>query len=73
MRLIVDRIENGILICVKEDRSVITFNLAEYEISEQIREGDSVYIRNKVICIDYEHTKENKKNIDKLCKNMWDE
>ena len=73
MRLIVDRIENGILTCVNDNKSIITFNLTEYKIIDKIREGDSVYMKNNVIYVDYENTNENKKNIDKLCKDMWDE
>ncbi len=73
MKLIVDRIENGILTCVDDNKSCINLNLADYEIVDKIREGDCVYIKDNVICVDYETTIENKKDIDKLCKDMWDE
>lgn len=73
MRLIVDRMENGILTCVNENKSIITFKLTDYEIVDKIREGDSVIIRDNVIYVDYENTNKNRKDIDKLCKEMWDE
>ncbi|WBW95142.1 DUF3006 domain-containing protein [Oceanirhabdus sp. W0125-5] len=73
MRLIVDRIENGILICEKDDCSLINLNLSQYEVKEKINEGDLVYIRDNIIYIDHDGTKENKKNIDKLCEDLWDE
>jgi len=73
MRLIVDRIENGILTCVKDNKEIITFQLADYKIIDNIREGDSVYIRNNGILVDYKDTKENKKVVDKLCRDMWDD
>ncbi|WCK57209.1 DUF3006 domain-containing protein (plasmid) [Aneurinibacillus sp. Ricciae_BoGa-3] len=70
MRVIVDRFEEDLVVCEKEDKS--TFNLKREQVPKEVEEGDVLIIEGDKVVIDREETQKRKKQMEELTKDMWE-
>ncbi|MGL5244517.1 MAG: DUF3006 domain-containing protein [Sarcina sp.] len=70
--LIVDRIENGIILC--EDNNCNMLHLISSQIEGVVKEGDVLVERSpNIYYVDNALTKKRKDEINKLMEDMWQE
>jgi hypothetical protein len=68
MRVIIDRFENNMAVCEKEDRSMI--NILRSKLPPQVKEGDVIKISGETFEIDISGTDERKKRMQDLMKDI---
>jgi hypothetical protein len=68
MEVIIDRFENTMAVCEKEDRSMI--NIQRSRLPPQVREGDVIRITGEIYEIDFKETEERKKRMQELMKDI---
>jgi hypothetical protein len=71
MKLIVDRIEEGYVICETEEEKFIQIN--KNEINFKVEEGQVLNKEENKIYLDEEETQKRKNYIKELLKDMWQE
>lgn len=70
MKLIVDRIEENVAVCEKEDRSFVDIEL--HLLPTEIKEGDVIVFKHGKWTFDRDATTERRKEISELMKDMWE-
>ncbi|NLI89989.1 MAG: DUF3006 domain-containing protein [Epulopiscium sp.] len=71
MKVIIDRFEGDYAICEMEDKSII--DIKKDSLPVGAKTGDVLIVKeDKRVVIDKEGTKERKKRIEELTKNMWE-
>lgn len=69
MEVVIDRIEEGFAVCEKDGKDMINIELSK--IPNEAKEGDVLIISNELITIDMVKTKQRKKEIEDLTKDLW--
>ncbi|MBK5241427.1 DUF3006 domain-containing protein [Clostridium sp.] len=69
MKVIIDRFEGNFAVCEKEDKQML--DIKKSKIPIVAREGDVLNITNDKITIDFEETKEKRREIEKLTEDLW--
>lgn len=70
MKIIIDRFEGNYAVCEKEDRTMINIDISK--IPTNSKEGDILDIEKDKITIDSKFTKNRKKHINELIKDLWE-
>ncbi|WP_139904698.1 DUF3006 domain-containing protein [Clostridium thermarum] len=69
MFVVIDRFEGNYAVCEKEDRTII--DISRDKLPPEAKVGDVLIITEDVIVIDIERTKEKKREIEELTKDLW--
>lgn len=69
MFVVIDRFEGQYAVCEKEDRTMI--DICRSRIPSEAKVGDVLNITSDEIVIDVEKTKEKKREIEELTKDLW--
>lgn len=70
MYIVIDRFEENIVICEKDDRSII--KIERNKIPIHAKEGDVLWIDQDKIIVDEDETKRRKKEIEKIVGDLWE-
>ena len=70
MKLIVDRLEGDLVVCEKEDGTMI--DLKRDTLPEEVKEGDVLLVEGGNITVEEESTLERKERIKKLMDDLWE-
>lgn len=71
MKVIIDRFEGDYAICEKDDKSII--DIKKDSLPVGAKAGDVLIIKeDKTVVVDEKVTRERKKRIEELTKNMWE-
>lgn len=71
MKFTIDRFEGNFAVCEKEDGTMININ--RDKLPKKVKEGDILLVEDDSIKVDEKATKERKKSIDKLMKDLWEQ
>lgn len=66
---IIDRFEGEFAVCERKDEQMI--QIAKKELPEQAKEGDILICKDGKYTIDYQKTRDRKKEIEDLTKDLW--
>ncbi|WP_163192993.1 DUF3006 domain-containing protein [Clostridium thermarum] len=69
MFVVIDRFEGNYAVCEKEDRTII--DISRDKLPPEAKAGDVLKITEDEIVIDIERTKEKKREIEELTKDLW--
>jgi hypothetical protein len=70
MKVIVERFEGDLVVCEKEDKSMV--DIPKKELPNEVQPGDVVIIENGISRVDKRETKERKERIEKLAYELWE-
>lgn len=69
MKVVIDRFEGPLVVCEKEDGTMI--DIKRIRVPRDAKEGDVLNIDGDVITIDIEETARRRKKIEDLTKDLW--
>ncbi|MCT4620979.1 MAG: DUF3006 domain-containing protein [Marinisporobacter sp.] len=70
MYMIIDRFEENLVVCEREDGKIV--NIERSTIPQDAKEGDVLVLDGNRIFIDQEETLKRKKKIEKIMKDLWE-
>lgn len=70
MKVIIDRFEDNIAVCEKEDKTMI--DILKSKLPEGAKEGDVLILNDNTIILDFEETRKRKKEIEDLIQDLWE-
>jgi hypothetical protein len=68
--MIIDRFEENLAVCEREDGKII--NIERNMIPQDAKEGDVLVVDENRIFIDREETLKRRKKIEEMTKNLWE-
>ncbi|WP_010234401.1 DUF3006 domain-containing protein [Clostridium arbusti] len=69
MKVVVDRFEGKYAVCEKNDRTMVNIKMSK--LPKELKEGDVLQIKGKIISIDLAETLKRKAEIKELTKDIW--